>query len=369
MNRLNKLTVTAAALALSAGTAQAGSIQRDGDRSQILFEKGRNYVEFSVINVSPDLSGVTTTAVLPPPLAGRQSGNIAETYQSYELGYKNQLSDKLAFALVANNPVGADIQYSVPGYPFFGSNAQIESTALTGYLKYQITDRVSAYGGVRLEALSGSVFLQSFLVPGTTYTLNVNDDYQFGYVLGGAYEIPRIALRLAVTYESKIEHDFRDNTGTPFSVEIPQAVTLHARSGVAANTIVFGSARWQEWSQFQVAPTDFVTNPLNPLRLPIAFGADDYWTYELGVGHKFTDSWSGALTVGYEPQANKPVGNLEGKDGFVSYGVAAKYSTDAYDITFGVKYIDIGNATTTTIGSSFSGNDAIAVGLKMGWRF
>jgi len=204
---------------------------------------------------------------------------------------------------------------------------------------------------------------------GGIYTLNVDNDYRAGYVLGAAYEIPDIAMRVALTYESKIEHEYRDNAGTPFTVEIPQAATLHARTGVAPGTLVFGSVRWQEWSEFQVAPNDFLANPLNPAGLPIAFGNGDYWTYEIGVGRQFNENWSGALTLGYEPGNNKPVGNLEGRDGFTSVGVAAKYSTEAYDITLGAKYFELGNATTTTIGSQFSGNEAVAVGMKVGFRF
>ena len=34
--------------------------------------------------------------------------------------------------------------------------------------------------------------------------------------------------RIAATYESRTRHEFQDNGGTPFEVEIPQAVTLHA---------------------------------------------------------------------------------------------------------------------------------------------
>jgi long-subunit fatty acid transport protein len=363
------ILAAAAAVALGAGAAQAGSVQRDGDRSQILFEKGRNYVEFSVVNVAPDLSGTTSAVPLLGIPAGVPSGDIANTYQSYSLGWKSEINDRLSFAIVANNPVGADITYPGGLYPFGGSTAKLESTAVTGYLKYKLNDRVSVYGGARLQALKGNVVLGSPVIPVAPYTLAVDSDYAMGYVLGAAYERPEIAMRVALTYESKIDHEFRDSTGAPFGVEIPQAVTLHARSGIAANTIVFGSIRWQEWSQFRIAPADFLAHPLNLSGLPLAFGADDYWTYELGVGRRFTDNWSGALTVGYEPQANKPVGNLEAKDGFISYGLAVKYSTEAYDITLGVKYIELGDATTTTIGSNFSGNDAIAVGLKMGWRF
>jgi hypothetical protein len=38
-------------------------------------------------------------------------------------------------------------------------------------------------------------------------------------------------------------------------------------------------------------------------------------------------------------------------------------------ITAGVRYVDLGDATTETIGSTFSGNSALALGLKVSFSF
>lgn len=343
---------SAAALTLIAGAASAGGIQRDGDRSQILFEKGENYLEFSASLVSPSVSS-TGAAV------GGATGNIQSTYQTYHLGYKREVSEKLSFALLAQELVGADVSYPAGPAFFAGGTATVDSFAVTGLVKYQVNDRFSAYGGLRVQSLKGSV-----VIPAFGYRLSVDNDYQAGYVLGAAYEIPDIALRVALTYESEIEHEFRDNAGNPFNVKTPQAATLHVQSGVAQNTIVFGSARWQEWTAFQIAPRDF---PLFPAA--IASEPSDIWTYEIGVGHRFNENWSGAFTIGYEEDKGDVVGNLSGRDGFLSYGIGMKYSTETYDVSAGIKYIDIGSATTSRVASNFSGNDAVAFGVKMGFRF
>ncbi len=347
---MTKYALAATALTFAASAATAGGIQRAGDRSQILFEKGKNYVEFSFSSVTPSISGV----------AGVNSGNIQERYQNVELGYKHQVNDKIAFAFYANEPVGANVNYA-PGtpYPFSGSNAEVNSLAVTGLVKYNFSDRFSAYGGLRVQSLSGNVAITFPVV----YNLTVDKDYQVGYVLGAAYEIPDIALKVAATYESAIEHEFRDNTGARFDVEIPQAITLHAQSGVAKDTIVFGSVRWQEWTAFEIRPLDFLGGAV-----AIASEASDIITYELGVGRRFSENWSGAFTLGYEEDQGDIVGNLSGKDGFVSYGLVAKYQTEKWDITTGIRYIDVGSANTT-IGANFSGNDAVAAGVKIGLRF
>ena len=259
--------------------------------------------------------------------------------------------------------MGADVNYPVTGATgafFQGGTATVDSMAVTGLVKYQFNDRFSAYGGLRVQSLQGNVSIPAI----GGYTLTVGNDYQAGYVLGAAYQIPDIALKVALTYESEIEHEFRDNAGTPFKVKTPQAATLHLQSGVAQNTIVFGSARWQEWTAFRIAPADF---PLFPL--PIASEPSDIWTYEIGVDHRFNENWAGSFTIGYEEDQGDIVGNLSGRDGFVSYGVGFKYSAETYDVSAGVKYIDIGSATTALAGSNFTGNEAIAFGVKMGFRF
>ncbi len=225
---------SAAALTLIAGAATAGGIQRDGDRSQILFEKGENYLEFSATTVSPNISSSSAT------LAG-STANITKNFQNFHLGYKRDVSDQLTFALLAQELVGADVAYPAGTAFFAGSTAEIGSLAVTGLLKYQFNDRFSAYGGLRVQSLKGNVSITPALGP--AYALSVDNDYQTGYVLGAAYEIPDIALKIALTYEPEIEHEFNDNAGNPFNVKIPQAATLHVQSGVAQNTIVFGSAR------------------------------------------------------------------------------------------------------------------------------
>ena len=89
----------------------------------------------------------------------------------------------------------------------------MDSIAFTGLAKYNATDRFSVYGGLKIESLKGSITINA-LNPALNYNLSVNNDYKVGYVAGAAYEIPDIALRVALTYESGIEHDFRDNNGT-----------------------------------------------------------------------------------------------------------------------------------------------------------
>lgn len=370
---MKKITLAAGVLSVTAGLAHAGEIERRGDPSMILFEKSKNYLELTAVHVDPSVSGDPLPGV---PTTG--TGNIQKSYRSFAGAYKHQYNEKLALAFVIDEPVGASVNYSTQpaglGGAFFGgSNASVNSVAFTGLAKYNFTEQVSVYGGLRYMGLGGDIRVISPVTGGTPfgpglYTLNVSKDFQLGYLLGAAYEIPRIALRVAMTYESKTEHTFKDNNGANFDVEIPQAVTLHFQSGIAANTLVFGSVKWREWTKFAVQPADFFSFSTGvPVNVPIASGPSDTWTYELGIGRRFTESWSGAFSIGYEKDEGDVVGNLSGKDGFIRYGIAAIYENDKIKITTGISYAEIGDANTNV--TSFSDSDAFAVGTKVGFKF
>src|SRR6056297_2377003 len=389
---MKKSVIAMTLLATASAPAFAAGIERRGDPSQILFEEGKNYLEFSVSSVDPDVKGVARPGTGGAPFA--PTGDIQKRYQNFSLGYKHQLTDQVSLAFMIDEPVGADVSYQGPtafgGGAFFGtSNASVESARYTGMVKYKATERVSVYGGLRYVGLNGDLTVISPGTGGITatnpppvppqaqapggpregrYSLSVDKDFQVGYLFGAAYEIPDIALRVALTYESETEHDFRDNTGAPFKVELPRAITLNAQSGIAKNTLLFGSVRWREWSKFQVAPQDFFSFATGaPVTTPIAFGTDDIYTYRLGIGRRVNQNWSGAFVLGYEEQTGNQVGNLEGTDGFLSYTVAVTHETESWEVTGALSYIDLGNATTSV--ASFRNNDGIAFGLKFGVRF
>lgn len=62
-------------------------------------------------------------------------------------------------------------------------------------------------------------------------------------------------------------------------------------------------------------------------------------------------------------------GNLAPRDGFASIGVAATYTQGNTQITGGVRYIALGDATTQTIGANFADNSAIAAGIQVKYKF
>ncbi len=350
--------MTASALAMGVGTAQAGGIERSTQSVAILFEKGR-YAEFSFSAFSPDVSGTVAGGAV-------SSGDMALGYGNISLGYKQALSDQLDIALIFDQPIGADLNYQAAfaPYPLAGSNASIDSNAITALLRYKMPNNFSVIGGVRALRTKGNVSLFN-----GGYTMNTSTETDFGYVLGVAWEKPEIAARVALTYNSAITHDF-DSTemgviSTSFESEVPQSVNLEFQTGVAKDTLVFGSVRWVDWSVFDIDPPVYQAN----FGSPLVDYTHDVITYNLGVGRKFTENWSGAVVLGYEKHDGTPTGNLGPTDGMKSIGLAATYTRDNIKVTGGLRYVDIGDAVTKTINGQFSGNSGWGAGVRVGVSF
>ena len=349
------------------GAVQAGGVERTTQSVGILFEVGR-YAEFSIGSVSPTVSGTgintTATGIV-------SSGNMASDYTSASLGYKQNIGNNFDVALVIDQPNGADVSYPTgTDYFYSGSTATLDSTALTGLMRYKFPTNVSLIGGLRLSSLGGNVSLPGRAIgapPSVTYTLDVAQDQELGYVVGIAYEKPEIALRTSLTYNSELKHEFSDvkemgGISLPFSTTLPKSVNLEFQSGVAKDTLVFGSVRWVDWTVFDIKPFGLGGASL------VDF-SDDRVTYNLGVGRKLNDDWSAAVSLGYESTKGGTSGNLAPTDGFKSVGVGVSYKMKKAKVTAGVRYVDIGDATTSTIGSTFKDNKAVGVGLKVGYTF
>lgn len=353
---------SAGIFALCAGGATAGGIDRSGQSIASIFEKG-SYVELSFGSISPNVSGIST-----PGFGNRPSGDMTSTYSQVGAAVKMNINPNVDVALIFDQPFGADVAYPAgTGYYAQGTTATLKTNALTLVGKYSLPSNISVLAGVRYQTFSAEASIP--FIGG--YTAIGDKDGGVGYLVGVAYEKPEIALRVALTYNSKIKHslattEFGDLTSQT-DIETPQSVNLEFQSGIAKDTLVFGSIRWVDWSAFVIDPAFY------PPPTALVSYDGDYTTYTLGIGHKFTDNWSAAVTLGYE----KPLGgfssNLGPTDGQRSIGVGATYTKDNMKITGGVRYVDIGDTQTTLGGgapsANFNDNHALAFGLKVSYSF
>ncbi|MGH1445708.1 MAG: OmpP1/FadL family transporter [Cognatishimia sp.] len=358
----------AVAFGLMASTALAGGIERSNQSVSVIFEEG-SLVDLSFGSVDPSVSG-TGVSVTP----GTPSGDMADSYIQTGLAYKTDLNENLSFALIYDQPFGANVSYpSASGYFAGGATAELNSKALTGVLKYTTDNNISVLGGLRYQTFQAEASLP--FVAG--YTGTSSTDASVGYLVGVAYEKPEIALRVALTYNSAITHDWtisETGPGTATSAlqtETPQSLNLEFQSGIAKDTLVFGSVRWVDWSEFDITPPVY----LGATTVPLVNFREDTITYTLGVGRRFNENWSGAISFMHEPKVSGFSSNLGPTNGKSGITVGATYKKDNMEITGGISHIWLGDATSTLASidpltaASFTDNTAVGVGLKVRFRF
>lgn len=365
-----RVLMTTAAMVAFTGAAQAGGIDRSGQGLGSLFEKGR-YFELSFGSVMPSIDG---RDVLSNP-----TGSVANDYTQWAFSYKYDINDKLSFALNVDKPFGADVLYE--GNPaatmLGGTLAVADSTAVTGILRYKMNDKFSVHGGIRAQKSDGFIRLSGLAYgPSNGYNVTLDSDVAPGYLVGVAFEKPEIALRVALTYNSAITHEF-DTTQrigatviAPLSVtevELPQSVNLDFQTGVAKDTLVFGQIRWVDWSSFLIDPVGFPGNGLVEL--------EDTTTYSLGIGRRFNDQWSASVSFSYEGKGSDDlVSPLAPTDGRYGMTIGAAYTKDNMKVSMGINYTKVGDArpetgTPDVARASMTNNDVLGVGVKVGWSF
>jgi len=365
------LLTAVSALAISAGSAHAGGLDRSGTPIDIIFEDG-NRLELSFGTAVPDVTG--------RDLLGNNPGDVANQFTQWGFAVKYQYNEKLSFAIIMDQPYGADVQYS--GNPattlLGGTSAEADSFGLTALARYKFSDRFSVYGGPRLVNADGAISLSGLAYgPLNGYNVRFASDTGYGYVVGAAYEIPDIAFRAALTYHSEIDLTMKTQeqpVGAPgfvstgvTNVTLPQSVKLAVQSGVAPGTLVFGSVRWSDWEEFSLNP---------PSAVPNLAEIDEAWTYEIGVGRRFNDRFSGSISVAYEEGgSDNLVSPLSPTDGSTSVAIGGKYQiTDNVDFSGGLRYTWLGDArpetgTPDTARANFNDNSAVSVGFKVGVSF
>lgn len=352
---MTKFLSAGAALLMTASVAMAGGIDRSGQYIGPLFEEGGNtgsYFQFSYGNVSPEANA----ANIPNPL---------QDYDALGFAYKTQLSDDLSLALIIDQPYGVSLEYQPPvgagpiGHPG-NPRAYIDSSAITAVLRYKLDNGFSVHGGARAQEIGGTIL-------SSVGFLEAESGYDFGYLVGGAYERPDIALRVALTYNSEITNKMSGVGGNPitpatipdFEVETPASLNLEFQTGIAQDTLLFGSIRHVMWDQFNLT----------------AFGQEfvrfngDTTTYSVGIGRRLSDELSVFATLGYEAPGNRPSTTpLAPTTGSKSLGLGATYTMDDIEITAGVTYVVPGDQVVPGIGS-FDDNKALGVGIRVGYNF
>ncbi|APE43305.1 hypothetical protein BOO69_07635 [Sulfitobacter alexandrii] len=369
---------TIAALLATTTLASAGNLDRSGQSVEILFAPG-NLLELSFGYTDPSIEGRENGSTGTTNFIG----NVGDNFSTIGAGLKYQINENVSFALIVDEPYGSDVTY--PGDPtttaLGGTSAIVDSFALTALGRYKFDNNFSLHGGLRYQEIKANVTLGGLAYAGLNgYNATFAEDGAFGYVVGAAYERPDIALRISLTYNSKIDHDLPTverigpavvNPGSITEVTTPESLNLEFQTGIAQDTLLFGSIRHARYEDVLVRPPVFTGAAGESLTT-----IDNSTDYEIGIGRRFTDRLSASLAFGFQDSSGDTlVSPLAPTHGAKYVALGASYQvTDQINLSGGVRYTDLGDAqpetgTPDAGRANFDGNSAVSVGFKVGYSF
>ena len=419
MQNITKLLGGTALAVVGATAASAGGMEAGRYNPAFMFESG-NYAEISIAQTTPNvkddvyspdgsmLSKMTNfTGSMKLNINDRMSVGIT-TFDSAKiaLSYEGNggpftstpipaaLDAQLANAVSAvdpTNPTDAE-KLAIAGLPpaivrqvaggvvtagFVLPEPYVDlsfrSTILT--LNYKISDRLDVFGGIKYSegSATGNVISEP------SGDLTAKKSSSTAPVVGVSYSIPNIALRVTATYQGKATTKHETSTAYNATMQgldlpasmalnnteasLPESFTVDFQTGIAANTLLFGSIHHAKWGDAHIYFDGSSTAKST---------WEDSTTYSLGVGRKLNDNWAVSGSVNYEAAGDKAgTSLLATTNGVQGLSVGAKYTQGNMNISGGVNYSMLGDKDVTSFAGkgSFKDNSAITMGMKVGFNF
>ncbi|ARG37739.1 TPA: transporter [Acinetobacter baumannii] len=395
--------------------SHASALEQSGQSILPFLENG-NYAEANLFAVDASVSGIVNDrADLVRDHQSRDTGDIAESTQFYTAAIKLQLTDRLGFGVLYDQPFSADIKYPArSNNSYFDNDISHEGTSVKadtqnlslifGYSPYQ---HFQIYGGPVYQtvkanvALRGNAYTQAF----NGYNANFKQEGEVGWLLGGSYQLPDLALKAAVTYRSKIKYKFQveeDIFGEPLKLvdnektklETPASLNIDFQTGISEKSLVYMNLRWVNWKEFETRPPQYgalseilmkeLTNGEYIQGFKLDSYQNDQYGATLGIAHQFTEKWSTSTDVSWDSGTGNPASTMGPIKGSWSLGLGVQFNpAKNYFITGSLKYFWLGD-TKTEDGTyylpiegikpyaeqaNFKNNHAIAYGLKFGYWF
>ncbi len=321
--------------------SHASALEQSGQSILPFLENG-NYAEANLFAVDSSVSGVVNDrADLVRDHQSRDTGDIAESTQFYTAAIKLKLTDRLGFGVLYDQPFSADIKYPArSNNSYFDNDISYEGTSvkadtqnlslLFGYSPYQL---FQIYGGPVYQtvkanvALRGNAYTQAF----NGYNAKFKQQGEVGWLLGGSYQLPDIALKAAITYWSKIKYKFQveeDIFGEPLKLvenektklETPASLNIDFQTGISEKSLVYMNLRWVNWKEFETRPPQYgalseiimkeVTGGAYTQGFKLDSYQNDQYSATVGLAHQFKEKWGASTDVSWDSGTGDPASTM-----------------------------------------------------------
>ena len=368
MKKLMKFTFAAAMLA---SPALSGGWEASRLDSSMMYQDG-SYAEVATSSLDYDIQG-TTQAGTKHKMAKDQTRttlSFKTQYDNFDIGLTSYMSGAIQLqgqsAHAAGCPATPAACSVVPT-----TDVTVDSLALLA--RYRINDNMSVLGGLnRYDVSNAKVQTASgyYVVSGD----------ELAPVAGAAYENKEIALRVelmlqvetdvALTAQSSLSPALATTAVTGAKMAIPQTLTLNVQSGIAEDTLLFGSIHKADWKTAQI------TVPANAGNGPVPATGSDFantTAYSIGLGRKLSDSLSVLGSYSMEGGSGSTgTSPFTLTDGNQSLGVGVRYNRDNITISGGYNYTKVGDVKVTHssgLTADYKDNKVSGIGLKIGFTF
>ena len=348
------------------------------------------YAEVGTSSISYSING-TTQAAVEHKMANDQTRTalgFKQQFGDFDVGLSRYMSGAIQLdgQATAAQATGCSPLTLVVAPCSVVPSADVEATSLALMARYRINDNMSVLGGLNRYSVSDAnvTTLSGYYV--------VSGD-EMAPVAGAAYENKEIALRvellvqvetdMALTAASSVASAVPTTAVSGATMVIPQTMTLNFQSGIAEDTLLFGSVHQADWDTAQIAIPENTAgiNPAGGTLTVDDVGSDfsSRTAYSIGVGRKINETLSvlGSYSTedGGGATSNDP---FTLTDGSQTIGVGARYTQDNMTITGGYSYTKVGDVTVTHLAASgvpsgltatYADNKVTGIGIKIGFSF
>ena len=360
------------------------------DTSMMYNDNG--YAEVGTSSITYDING-TTQASAKHKMAKNQtrtSLGVKTQLGNFDLGLSNYMSGAIQLDGQANaaQPNCTAALKAASNFTLCSvvpsADVEVSSLALMG--RYRINDNMSVLGGVNRYDVSNATvttMASHFVVSGD----------EIAPVVGAAYENKEIALRVELLVQAETDVALTAGSSVSSAVPtvnvpnskmvIPQTMTLNFQSGIAKDTLLFGSIHKADWDTAQITIPD-IANGINPSTLAtnqavkgVSSSFSTKTAYSLGVGRKINENFSALGSYSTEGGGGATSADpFTLTDGSQTLGLGVRYTKDNMTITGGYSYTKVGDVTITypmaplpSLTATYADNKVTGLGLKIGFSF
>lgn len=376
---------------LSASNAAAGGFEASRLDTKFMYEEG-NYAEFSNATINYDVkpSNLTLPAAAGGPVYKTESSvrdqkRVAMAFKSRVGNLDIGLTD-FQSGTIQLEGAAATFGLAASGWASgVGTVPDTDVTMRTQTLmgKYGVSNNLDVLFGLNRNVLDKSVVTTS------RGTYNISKKSSTGTVFGVAYSKPEIALRVELLAQPKADMTSgssyvasnygvtKINAGTcaagsntatfDTSLSRPETLTLNIQSGVAKDTLAYGTIHRTSWGSSQItAPTG-----CDDTKIVSAFW--DTTTYTIGIARKLSEQLSLTGAFSKETGGNATSTSLfTVNNGYTGINIGAQYKIGKLKLSGGYNYVKLGDVRITDGTNDFAtytGNKVGAFGFKVGVNF